>query len=90
MLDARVSRLEDQMSEIRSALVSIKADLVHAPKTSDLTAIRGDIGSIRADVARLDGQLSQLPTILQLVGIVITTWSAGAAIVFTLLRFAKP
>lgn len=90
MLDARVSRPEDQMSEIRSALTAIKADLAHAPKAADLTAIRSDFASLKADVARLDGRLSQLPTLLQLVGIVITTWSAGAAIVFTLLRFAKP
>lgn len=86
MLDARVTRLEDDMREVKASLRTIElavAEIKHLPKASDYAGLK-------ADVARLDGRISQTPTMLQLVGIVVTTWTAGAAIVFTLLRFAKP
>jgi hypothetical protein len=96
MLEQRVARLEDALKGIETALVEIRADLKHGAKASDITGLRSDFGGLRgdyanlkADVAELRGRMSQMPTLLQLVVTVITTWSAGAAIVFTLLRVAR-
>ena len=90
MLEARVARLEDDMKEVKASLVEIKAELKHLPRTTDLQGLRNDFSSLRADVAEIKGRLSQMPTLLQLTVVVITPWSAGAAMVFTLLRFARP
>lgn len=43
---------------------------------------------IKVKLAGIEGRLSAAPTILQLITVVVTTWSAGAAIVFALLRFS--
>lgn len=40
-------------------------------------------------VSELKGRLSASPTTWQLLGIMITTWAAGAAIVFALTRLAR-
>lgn len=71
MLEQRVSRLEDDLKDIRSTLKALEVS-----------------------IARLDGRVSQLPTawtmFTAIITTVVATWGAGAAIVFTLLRFAKP
>lgn len=71
MLDARVTRLEDDMREVKASLKNIEISM-----------------------ARMDGKLSQLPTawtmFIAIITTVVATWGAGAAIVFTLLRSAKP
>ena len=94
MLEARVARLEDDMKEVKTWLVEIKAELKHLPQVNDLTSIRSDFATLRADFARLDGRIFQLPTawtmFTAIITTVVATWGAGAAIVFTLLRFAKP
>ena len=86
MLESRVARLEDDMRDMKTSLRAIElavADIRHLPKAADYAGLR-------AEIAEMRGRMSQMPTFLQLVGIVLTTWSAGAAIVFTLVRFAKP
>jgi hypothetical protein len=87
MLEQRVARLEDDMRDIKSALgrieqrlAGIEGELKHLPKAADYA-------TIKADVARVDGRLVNMPTTWQLFTALITTWAAGAAIVFTLLRF---
>lgn len=92
MLEARVTRLEDDMREVKASLRTIElavAEIKRLPKASDLAAMRSDFSSLRADVTELRGRVSQVPSLLQLVVTIITTWSAGAAMVFTLLRLAK-
>jgi hypothetical protein len=75
-LERRVERLEDDMSDVKSTLRSIEARLV----------------SIEVATAEIKGKLQGLPTSWQMFTAIVTsavaTWSAGAAIVFTLLRFA--
>ncbi len=93
MLETRVTRLEQDVQEMKSSLRSIElavAEMKHLPKAADLAALRSDFAGLKADVAEMRGRLSQMPTLLQLVTVVITTWSAGAAMVFTLLRLARP
>jgi hypothetical protein len=75
-LERRVERLEDDMSDVKLMLRSIEARLV----------------SIEVSTAEIKGKLQGLPTSWQMFTAIVTsavaTWSAGAAIVFTLLRFA--
>ena len=89
MLEQRVARLEEDIKDVKStlkgieaAILEIKTDLKHVPKMNEYASLRAEIGEIK-------GRVSQMPTLLQLVVTIITTWSAGAAIVFTLLRMAR-
>lgn len=87
MLDARVARLEADMSEVKASLKAIEAAIAYLPTAADLT-------TLRVDVAEMKGRVSQLPTawmmFIAIVTTVVTTWSAGAAMVFTVLRLSKP
>ena len=47
-----------------------------------------DFATLQADVARIDGKLPNIPTMWQSLTMVVSTWAAGAAIVFTIFRFA--
>ena len=89
MLEQRVGRLEEDMKDVKSILkvieasiLEIKTELKHVPKMNDH-------GSLKAEIAEIKSRVSQMPTVLQLVVTIITTWSAGAAIVFTLLRMSR-
>lgn len=81
MLEQRVTRLEDDMKEIRSALARIEAELKHMPKAMDYAALR-------SEVAEIKGRLTNLPTTLQMIVMLITVWSVGSGIIFAVLRFA--
>jgi hypothetical protein len=87
MLDQRVAALEDGqkrsnavLEKINERLIGIEAEIKHLPKAADYA-------TLKADVARFDGKLSNIPTMWQLLTMVVSTWAAGAAIVFTILRF---
>jgi hypothetical protein len=84
-LEQRVLRLEEAFVRVDQRLITIETEIKHLPSAADYAALR-------ADIARIDGKLSNMPTTWQLfvalVTTIVTTWSAGAAIVFALLRFA--
>jgi hypothetical protein len=67
---------------IETAIFEIRTELKHVPKMNDYATLRSEIAEIK-------GRVSQMPTMLQLAVTIVTTWSAGAAIVFTLLRLAR-
>jgi hypothetical protein len=73
MIEQRVARLEDDMKDIKTSLKSIE----------------GKLNSIDVSVAEMKGKLSQAPNWIQLIGLTLATWAAGAAIVATLLRTVK-
>lgn len=60
----------------------------------DMKELKAGLKAVEVTLARLDGRISQLPTawtmFTAIITTVVATWGAGAAIVFTLLRFAKP
>ena len=87
MLEKRVENLESTMRSIETALVEIKTELKHLPKMSDYMGIKSDFASLKSDVAEIKGRLSNTPTTLQLLAMIISTWTAGAAIVFAIARF---
>ena len=72
MIEHRVSRLEDDMKDVKTTLKAIESRLT----------------SIEVSLARIEGKISQSPTWIQLLVALIATWGAGAAIVAALIRFA--
>ena len=89
MLEQRVAQLEEDVKEMKSTLKSvetivleIRAELKHIFKAADYA-------SLRAEIAEVKGRVANLPTTWQMMVRLITTWSAGTAIVFSLLRFAR-
>jgi hypothetical protein len=55
----------------------------------DMKEIKATLKSIDLSVAEMKGKLSQSPNWVQLIGMTLATWAAGAAIVPTLLRVVK-
>jgi hypothetical protein len=68
------------LTQIETRLDAIEAGVRQLPKMVDFA-------TLKADVARIDGKLSNIPTMRQLLTMVVSTSVAGAAIVFTILRF---
>ena len=56
---------------------------------TDVSEIKSSVKSIEITLAEIKGKLSQLPTWLQLIGVVISTWMAGAGIVMAIIKFSK-
>ncbi len=86
MLETRIGRLKDDMIEVKASFKAIESALVpikYLPTASDYA-------TLKADIARLDGRMSQIPTAWTMFSAIVMTWGAGAAIVFTLLRYARP
>ena len=81
MLEQRVTKLEETLGRIDQRLASIEGELKHFPKATDYA-------SLRADIAEIKGRVGSMVTSWQLFTALITTWTAGAAIVFTLVKFA--
>jgi uncharacterized coiled-coil protein SlyX len=82
-LEHRVERLEEDMADVKSTLRMIE---------SRLGAIEVSLAKLDGRITGVEGRLQALPTAWQMFTAIVTsavaTWSAGAAIVFTLLRFA--
>ncbi|HEX2150909.1 MAG TPA: hypothetical protein VHG31_02785 [Stellaceae bacterium] len=74
-MEARIRALEEIVVNIRSDLADIR---------SELKAMRQDIAKLAIDVARVNGRVSQMPTLLQLITVVIAIWGMA----FATLRFA--
>ena len=56
---------------------------------ADVSEIKTSVKSIEVMLAEIKGKLSQSPTWLQLIGVVISTWMAGAGIVLAIIKFSK-
>ncbi len=79
-INATLDKMSATLDKMSERLIGIEAELKHLPKAADYA-------TLKADVARIDGKLSNIPTMWQLLTMVVSTWAAGAAIVFTILRF---
>jgi hypothetical protein len=71
---------DDVLTQIETRLDAIEAGIRQLPGMIDYA-------TLKADVARIAGKLSNIPTMWQLLTMIVSTWAAGAAIVFTILRF---
>jgi hypothetical protein len=88
VLDQRVEALEIKLAQIDAKIDRIDAALLRLePAIRDITSRHADLN---ARVASVEGHLKAMPTFLQLAAMLITTWAAGAAIVFALLKASHP
>jgi hypothetical protein len=56
---------------------------------ADVSEIKSSVKSIEIILSEIKGKMSQSPTWLQLIGVVISTWMAGAGIVLAIIKFSK-
>jgi hypothetical protein len=66
--------LEAIVADIRSELADIGLEL---------KAMRQDVLKLQIDLARIDGRVSQMPTLIQLITVVVAIWGMA----FATLRF---
>ena len=96
---SNVSRLGDYQKKAPSSQPDLKGgsgdgtfDGMEARVTAlekRLDKFEGKLDTLISSVAELKGRVSASPTTWQLLGIMITTWAAGAAIVFALTRAVR-
>jgi hypothetical protein len=72
-LEARAEKIDASLQRLEVSLAEIKTELKSMPKA-------GEIGEIK-------GRIANLPTTWQLLTLLLTTWAAGAAIVFTVMKY---
>ena len=80
MLEQRVARLEQILERLEPKITEIL--LTGAKQT--------DIQKLQVELAEARGRVSMLPTWWMLIVAIVATWSAGARIVFALVRAAHP
>lgn len=92
MLEQRVAVLEMAVGKIKGILERLEPKiskiLLTGAKQADLHKTQLDVAEMKGRLAGVESRLSTVPTTTHLVLWLITTWGAGAAIVFTIVRFA--
>ncbi len=78
-METRVARLEGAITEIGSALMAMRQDIAEL-KTTML--------KLQLDLAEVKRRISQIPTMIQLVTLVVTLVIAIWGMAFATLRFA--
>jgi chromosome segregation ATPase len=78
---AKLDRVDEALRRIETALRDL---------ASDNKEMRRQMSDLTIKVATIEGQLKNIPTTLQLFLALISTWAAGAAIVFALLKATHP
>jgi hypothetical protein len=80
MLEQRVARLEQILERLEPKITEIL--LTGAKQTG--------IQKLQVELAEARGRVSMLPTLWMPIVAIVATWSAGAGIVFALVRAAHP
>jgi hypothetical protein len=78
-MEARVQALEAIVGEIRSELKAMRQDIAELKTT---------MRKLQLDLAEVKGRISQIPTMIQLVTLVVTLVIAIWGMAFATLRFA--
>jgi hypothetical protein len=80
VLEQRVARVEHILERLEPKVTEI---LLSGAK-------QADVQKVQVEVAELRGKVSMLPAWWMLVVALVPTWSAGAGIIFALLKAAHP
>lgn len=92
MLEQRVAVLEANVSKIKSILENLEPKIteimITGAKQVDLHKIQLDVAEMKGRLGGVEARLASIPTTPQLVLWLLTTWGAGAAMVFAIVRFA--
>jgi len=89
MLERRVDALEADMKEVKASLSRMEVTLARIDGTISQMPRATDFAKLSSDVSELKGKVSNLPTWFNLIGVVISTWMAGAGIVLAIIKFSK-
>lgn len=88
-MEARVTALESGVGEILAELRAMRQDMTGLKQ--DVAGLKQNVADLTSttrkmelDLARMDGRVSQMPTLLQLLTVVIAIWGMA----FATLRFA--
>ncbi len=95
-MEARVTALESAIGEILAELRGLRRDMSGIKQDvsglkQDVTGLKQNVTDLTSttrkmelDLARMDGRVSQMPTLLQLITVVVAIWGMA----FATLRFA--
>ena len=86
-VEQRVIGLERKVDRVEAILVRLEPMIVELGFTAVRTT---DLNKAQIDLAELKGRISSLPTWWMLLATVLSTWLAGAGIVFTLVKASHP
>ncbi len=86
-VEDRMRGLEAKVDRVDATLQRLEAKLTDLTFTS---AKAIDLQKMQVDLAEVKGRISSLPTWWMLMVTVLSTWLAGAGIVFTLARATHP
>jgi hypothetical protein len=81
-MEARVRALESIVSDIRDDLKAMRQELANLKQ--DVADLKATMFKVQLDLAEVKGRTSQMPTLIQLVTVVIAIWGMA----FATLRFA--
>jgi len=70
-METRVTALENDMREIKADLKRLLADM---------TDLKRDVVGVKLDVAEMKGRLSQIPNMVQLIGLIFGIFAAAFAL----------
>jgi uncharacterized coiled-coil protein SlyX len=93
-LERRVTQLEEDMRFVKATLGRLEPLIVEIhrdmARRSELNEVRDRLAETREEVKEMKGALSRSPTINHLLAATISTWIAGAGIVFAVMRLPTP
>ena len=87
IVEERVIRLEQKVDRIEQLLGQLTPKITEILLTG---AKQADVYKMQVELAEVKGKVSMLPTWWMLAVTLIATWSAGAGIVFALVKATHP
>ncbi|MBT9288812.1 hypothetical protein [Prosthecodimorpha staleyi] len=94
MLEKRIENLEVEVREIRNTtsrleilLTEIRANLANVATRDDIQNIRTDTAKSREDLARIQGRLENMPSVWQMITVILGSQIALAGLLFTAIKF---
>jgi hypothetical protein len=87
MLEQRVSRLEQRMERIEGILLKLEPQITELLLTG---AKQTDLQALKAQVAKVEGRLENIPTTWQVIAIMSGMLVGIAGIVFAAARLLQP
>jgi uncharacterized coiled-coil protein SlyX len=94
-LDGRVAQLEARVEGIESRLAGLEVKLDGVVETlkrleAKIDLLQKESMEVRRELARLEGRVSNLPTILHLMVAPFGTFAAGTGILIAAMRLTRP
>jgi chromosome segregation ATPase len=79
---AEQKTIRQEVAALVGGLNSLRQDVTKLAQ--DVTKLTQDVTKLTVDLARIDGRVSQMPTLIQLITVVVAIWGMA----FATLRFA--